>query len=160
MTKEVAASSFTKPRTGRPPSKPPRNAVELVYQAAANGASLKGLYSVLKCSPEVFNRWLDEFPELREALESGREAERRTLHNKVFEIATQGEGRDALLAAFFLLKARHGYREGDQEAQANRVSINFALPGAMPLEQFTIENAATDSTQSVSAKPLGITRGG
>ena len=74
MAKHVAASSFTKPKTGRPPSKPPRNAAELIYQAASNGASLKGLHSVLKCSPEVFNRWLDEFPELREALESGREA--------------------------------------------------------------------------------------
>lgn len=38
--------------------------------------------------------------------------------------------------AIFLLKARHGYREGDQTETANRVSINFTLPGAMTVEQF------------------------
>ncbi|MCY1310270.1 hypothetical protein D9M69_600390 [compost metagenome] len=39
-------------------------------------------------------------------------------------------------AAIFLLKARHGYREGDQSEIANKVSINFQLPGALRLEDF------------------------
>jgi hypothetical protein len=38
----------------------------------------------------------------------------------------------------FLLKARHGYREGDQQEQANKVSVTFNLPGAMTAEQYKV----------------------
>ena len=38
--------------------------------------------------------------------------------------------------AIFLLKTRHGYREGDQTEQGNRVSVTFNLPGAQPLDAF------------------------
>jgi hypothetical protein len=41
-----------------------------------------------------------------------------------------------IVAAMFLLKARHGYREGDQSDSAGRVSVTIALPGAMTLQQF------------------------
>ncbi|MFC4593511.1 hypothetical protein [Sphingobium tyrosinilyticum] len=37
----------------------------------------------------------------------------------------------------FLLKARHGYKEGDQADQGGRVNVTIALPGAMTLQQFT-----------------------
>ena len=55
----------------------------------------------------------------------------------------------------FLLKARHGYKEGDQSEAANKVSINFTLPAALPAEQFTaIEHEATDKTLGVSRARL------
>jgi hypothetical protein len=60
--------------------------------------------------------------------------ERRALHNQLYRLAME---KDNAPAAMFLLKARHGYREGDQSDQANRVSVNIALPGAMTLQQFT-----------------------
>jgi hypothetical protein len=42
------------------------------------------------------------------------------------------------VSAMFLLKARHGYREGDQQEQANKVSVTFNLPGAMTAEQYKV----------------------
>jgi hypothetical protein len=39
----------------------------------------------------------------------------------------------------FLLKSRHGYREGEQEQQGNRVQITFNLPGAKKPEEFVEE---------------------
>lgn len=41
-----------------------------------------------------------------------------------------------IVAAMFLLKTRHGYREGDQSDTANKVSITFQMPGALPMDQF------------------------
>ncbi|UZO97645.1 Hypothetical protein RMHFA_05589 [Roseomonas mucosa] len=61
----------------------------------------------------------------------GRDAEHNTLFNALFKAATE---KGNATAAMFLLKARHGYREGDQSDIANRVSITFALPGAEKLE--------------------------
>lgn len=58
--------------------------------------------------------------------------EHKVLFNALFQQAQKGN----TTAAIFLLKTRHGYREGDQSELANRVSINFQLPGAMPLAQF------------------------
>lgn len=58
--------------------------------------------------------------------------EHKVLFNALFKQAQNGN----TTAAIFLLKTRHGYREGDQSELANRVSINFQLPGAMPLAQF------------------------
>jgi len=92
----------------------------------------------LGCNDSTLVRWLDEFPELNEAFSEGREKERQTLHNVLYEAATTGGDKNALVAAMFLLKARHGYIEGQQESQANRVSINFAIPGAMPLDKFMV----------------------
>jgi hypothetical protein len=65
-------------------------------------------------------------------MDEGREAEHKVLHNALFKQAQNGN----ITAAIFLLKTRHGYREGDQSEIANRVTINFQLPGAMPLEKF------------------------
>ena len=48
------------------------------------------------------------------------------------------------ISAMFLLKARHGYIEGAQDVQGNRVNIVFALPGAMKPENFTIEGETND----------------
>lgn len=63
----------------------------------------------------------------------------------------------------FLLKARHGYREGDQAAEANRVSINFQMPGvALPLAQFQVieneprETIELNAFQQKGADPPGV----
>ena len=62
----------------------------------------------------------------------GREKERQTLHDVLTNAAKGGN----IVSAIFLLKARHGYVEGQQENQANRVSVTFNIPGATPLDKF------------------------
>lgn len=104
---------------------------------------------------ETLNKWLDESPELKEAFEQGRETERATLHNVLYDCAVGGQGKDSLIAAMFLLKARHGYREGEQATEANRVSVTFNIPAALPMDQFTvIENEPNPRTQRISATPI------
>ena len=93
---------------------------------------MKGIAAAMAISVDTFRKWLDEYPELNDAFDQGRERERAALHGKLYDAAMEGN----TVAAMFLLKSRHGYREGDQGEQANRVSINFTLPGALPAEKF------------------------
>ena len=140
---------------GRPRKQPPTDAAEVITAACSVGASKAGVAMALGVNADVLSRWLDERADLKQAFDEGRETERKTLHSVLYEAATKGTGKDALIAAMFLLKSRHGYREGDQEGYGNRVSVTFNIPGAQPLSQFmTIENE-NNRTESL---PRAITR--
>lgn len=143
---------------GRRLRQPPKNAAEIIRKAAAEGANRVGICMALGCGRNVLQRWLDEHEELRDAIDEGRESERKVLHSVLRKAADEGN----IVAAMYLLKARHeGYLEGHATTQPNRVSINFQLPGAQPFDpKMVIENEADDRTQSVSIQPARITRGG
>ena len=70
----------------------------------------------------------------------GREQERQALHNVLYKLAIEEKDK---VSAMFLLKARHGYREGDQQDYSNKVNITFYLPGDMSAADYiTIEAVA------------------
>ena len=117
---------------GRPLKVCPPDALQVITAACAGGATKTGVAMALGCSNVVLERWLHEQPELKEALIQGREKERQTLHDVLTNAAKGGN----IVSAIFLLKARHGYVEGQQENQANRVSVTFNIPGATPLDKF------------------------
>lgn len=121
------------PRTQRVAltNKPPRGAADKIKHWASEAASVKAIARRLGVSLETLNTWMDRYPKLREAMDEGREEE----HQMLFQALVKQLDKSPT-PAIFLLKARHGYREGDQTETANRVSINFTLPGAMPLEHF------------------------
>lgn len=116
---------------------PPHDAAARIEKLASEGWSIKGIAKALGTDHETLGRMLDDHPPLRAGFDAGRERERHALHNSLYTAAMNGQ----IAAAMFLLKARHGYREGDQSDTANRVSIEFKLPGALKPEQFTtVEN--------------------
>lgn len=142
------------------PRKPiPANAAKLIEEAAANGADVRGIAYCVGINKDTFQRWLTECPELRAAYERGRERERAVLHNSLYRAATE---QGNVIAAMFLLKARHGYREGDQGESGNRVSITFSLPGALNLNDYrkAVVVDATDPDKSVPAARAAIARRG
>ena len=107
---------------------------------ASTGFSKQGIARHYCVHLSTFNRWLEEDNVLAEAFAVGREQERQSLHNVLYRLAIDEKDK---VSAMFLLKARHGYKEGDQAEQSNRVSITFNLPGAMTTEQYkTIEAVA------------------
>ena len=127
---------------GRPRAEPPPDAANRINALAADGFTHKGVALRMGVNDDVLRRWFNEHPELAHAFAEGRENERHTLHNKLFRLATEGTGKEGMVAAMFLLKARHGYREGAEEAGGSRLTINFSLPGAMKPEAFTVDNDA------------------
>ena len=141
----------------RPLKNPPVNAAAFIEEAAALGADIRGVAQRVGVGKDTLRRWFAERPELHEAYERGRERERASLHNVLYSEATE---KGNIVAAMFLLKARHGYREGDQgEQQGNRVNITFTLPGALTMDQFrTIDGTATHD-ESVPAPRIARPRG-
>lgn len=123
-------------KLGRPRADVPADAAERIRELAADGFSLVGIAAKLGTNRNTLAQWFDADAALKDAFDAGREQERHTLHNVLYTLATEKANP---IAAMFLLKARHGYREGDQGDSGNRVSINFTLPGAMKPEQFVVE---------------------
>ena len=137
---------------------PPAGAAERIYELASLGFKHVGIAAGLEVSPKTFNKWLDDQPDLKEAFDRGRETERQALHNVLYLLATEQKDK---IAAMFLLKARHGYREGDQSEQDSGTRITINLPGAMPLDKFvTIENEPNARTERLSDATAHTTRRG
>lgn len=110
---------------------PPDDAAEKVERWASMGSGIKAIARGLNVSYETLKIWMKRHPELQDALDAGREAEHQMLYQALLKHLDTSP-----TPAIFLLKTRHGYREGDQKDQANTVSINFSLPGAQDLETY------------------------
>lgn len=122
---------------GQPRKEPPKDAALHIRAFAADGFSVEGVAEKFGVARKTMDRWLADNPDLREAFDRGREKERHALHNKLYRIAMEAENdRDASIAAMFLLKSRHAYREGDPGDTANKISVTFNLPGALTREEF------------------------
>jgi hypothetical protein len=109
---------------GAPRKNPPANAAVEIEQLCAQGFANIGLAMHFKVSKDTLKRWLDDYPDLQEAFERGREVERQQLHAAVYRAAMAGKG--ANVNAFFLLKARFGYVEADNKSVNVNVGVEVA----------------------------------
>lgn len=117
---------------GRPKKVVPADKLPIIQELAARGVSEKSIAAACGVHDNtVFSRIKREQPEVQEALDRGRAVEHDKLVGVLFDAATKDGN---IVAAMFLLKARHGYKEGEQQTQ--QVSVNIALPGAMKPEQY------------------------
>lgn len=112
-------------------NKPPRNAAANVKQWAADGTARKVIARRLGVSLETFNTWLTRHEDLQAALDEGIEEEHQTLLASLRKHMASSP-----TPAIFLLKTRHGYREGDQTSVTNKVSFTFNIPGALTPDQY------------------------
>lgn len=111
---------------------PPENVVEVIEKMASRGADTRSIARSLGCSDKVLKRWREENEELEEALKNGRSREHDALVGTLLDTAVNGKGAQAVTAAIFLLKCRHGYRENEPVDQGGpQVNITFELPGSV-----------------------------
>ena len=113
--------------------KPKENTAAIIEQMASEGYSQRNIAKALGIGADLYRVWLENYPELAEAQQLGKDKEHKELHNALYTAATK-EGN--VTAAIFLLKTRHGYREGDQSDTANKVSITFNLPAAQNADDY------------------------
>ncbi|MFI0473454.1 hypothetical protein ACGLWX_12130 [Halomonas sp. HMF6819] len=113
--------------------KPPKDTDKKILDMSQRGLSVSAIARGLGISTALLKAWRENHPELQNALDEGREIEHTKLRSALMDQAEGGN----VTAAIFLLKCRHGYREGDQGELANRVSVTFQLPGPQSLEDFS-----------------------
>ena len=126
-------------RIGRPPKKLPPGALDVIREAAANGVAETKLAKMLKMDFSTWRRIREEDPAAKRVWEEAKAIERDVLAGRLFAVATNEEHPQAVTAAIFLLKARHGYRDvGAVEAGDGgpRVNLTFNLPAPLNGDQY------------------------
>lgn len=98
--------------------------------------------AALGVSVRTLRRLLDDEPELADAAEAAREAEEAELRDRLMRNARNGSD----VAALFLLKARHGYRDRDDAKAMRAVGDGkggvLLLPADVPLDEWEAASAA------------------
>ncbi len=119
---------------------PPVNVLEIVEMACRNGCTVHQIAEALGIDRKLFAEWRERYPDIETAMTAGRAVEHDKLFGALFKAATH-ETKPNLIAAIFLLKCRHSYREGEAPV-SNTVSINFMLPKSMSPEQYAAKLAS------------------
>lgn len=104
-----------------------------IRRLGARGVSEVDICKALGISYPTWKRLKEEDEEALEALEEARREEESELVGVLYEAATKDKN---LTAAMFLLKARHGYKEGAEQVNANQVNVKITLPGSMEPDQY------------------------
>jgi len=120
-------------KTGRPLKEPPKNAIATILDVASRGCSEKSIAYALGVSWDTWVRWREDLPELKAAYDQARAVEHDSLVGVLFDKALAGDS----IAAMFLLKCRHNYRDGGVTIESNnRVQIGIMLPQSLNADQY------------------------
>ena len=115
---------------GRPRKNLPAKALDVIRQAASNGVKEVDIAKALGVDFRTWRRISDEDPEAREVYREAKSIEEGKLVGVLFDKAVNKQDS---VAAIFLLKARHGYRDqgptdgGDD----GRPTININIPAPL-----------------------------
>lgn len=109
-----------------PRKNPPKDTVEVTEQMASQGYSIVGIAKKLGVSVPTFKRWCEDYEEIQQAFDFGRETQRQALIALITQSAVAGKGANA--NAMFLLKTMHGFREFDSPNTKVDVAVNTIQP--------------------------------
>lgn len=122
---------------------PPDNATDKVTRLAKRGVKESDIAKGFGVSPKTFRRWKNENDEIKEALITARQIEEDALVGILYEKAMDGDRTSAI----FLLKARHGYREGVAAIKADNMNVQINLPGAQNPDDYTKQLKKYEKTE-------------
>ncbi|MEX0906250.1 MAG: hypothetical protein WD604_14540 [Balneolaceae bacterium] len=111
----------------KPKKELPKDGLNIIRRLGKRGVSEVDIASALGMSYKTWKRIKDENPEAAQAIREARMKEESELVGVLYEAATTDKN---LTAAMFLLKTRHGYKEGAEQLNANQVNVQITLPGA------------------------------
>ncbi len=116
----------------RPKKTLQENHYPLITELAQRGCREVDICRACGVSFPTWQRIKGEDAKAVDALEEGRGIEHEALVGALYEQAMMGN----VIAAMFLLKTRHGYREGFTVEHNSNVKITFELPGALSPGQY------------------------
>ncbi len=104
----------------------------LVEEHAKEGAPNTRIAAALGISRYCFADLLRRQPDAQEALAKGRSANEQELVEILMAKARKGD----TVACLFLLKARHGYREGEARESDSRPNVIINLPDSISPQEY------------------------
>lgn len=116
----------------RPPLQPIRGTAQKIQKWSAEGWNKRSIARGLGISADTLNKWMEEYPRLRDAWYAGREEEHQRIYGKWMEQVDLGN----MTAIIFALKTRHDYREHAPIADESAARVTINLPAPMTPEQF------------------------
>ena len=122
--------------TGRPRKTLPANAIEIISGLASKGFTETAIAAALGMDGKTWHKLREENPKAKAAWAEARAQERDALVNVLYQAAID---KGNCVAAMFLLKSRHGFRDQgpiDGSAEGPRVGIVFNLPAALPADAY------------------------
>jgi hypothetical protein len=133
---------------GAPSYRVGRKGLKIIEELSARGVAEATIAKALRMGKDAFRAAKRRDPAVQEAIDRGRAVEHDRLVGVLHEQAMAGQ----YVPAMFLLKARHGYREGDAfEANVN-VSVNtggiVVVPHRQSMEEFLLEHKAAGTLES------------
>lgn len=128
MTKRLARVG----RAGQGKKDPEEGDVAKIEAMIGDGCTHIEVARCLNISKDVFYRWRNDFPAVREAMELGLAREHKALRGMLIEKAMAGD----TACIIFALKTRHQYREAAPVVPESRVHIQITLPGALTAEGY------------------------
>lgn len=139
--------------TGRRAVTLPPNGLERIRELAAKGKSQEGISYALGMARDGIQKLKarDKTGEIERALFEGREREEESLVSTLVKKATEGTGKDSVIAAIFLLKTRHHYVEPREPFPVGpSVNIEIRVPGSLKPEDYAklIQQVAPDGKRS------------
>jgi hypothetical protein len=142
-----------------------------VAQALADGYPKAAVAKALSVSTKTLDRLIRDDQELQEMVEAQRSFEEAELRDILMDLARRGD----TVAAIFLAKARHGWRDRDDaklKLDAGKAGGVLVVPGTMPLAEWSAaaalqqaphrerDSATFDITPAVQLKCLASGGGG
>ena len=115
-----------------------------VAQALADGYPKAAVAKALSVSTKTFDRLIRDDPEIQAMIEVQRSFEEAELRDILMEMARRGD----TVAAIFLAKARHGWRDRDDskmKIEASKGGGVLVVPGIMPLADWSAQAALQQS---------------
>jgi len=104
-----------------------------ISRLAERGVNETDICKALDISFPTWKRLKEEDEQAMQALQEARRKEEAELVGVLYEAATVDKN---LTAAMFLLKARHGYKEGADQRQAQQLNVKISVPGAMNEDEY------------------------
>ncbi|NBC05543.1 MAG: hypothetical protein GVY20_17810 [Bacteroidetes bacterium] len=104
-----------------------------IRRLAKRGVKETDICKALGISFPTWARLKEEDEKAIEVFEEARKVEEDMLVGVLYDAAVNDKN---LTAAMFLLKARHGYKEGAEQVNANQVNVKIQMPGAMDSNEY------------------------
>jgi hypothetical protein len=127
---------------GGPAYRVGKRGLKMIEELAARGVAEATMAKALRMGKDAFRAAKRRDPAVQEAIDRGRAVEHDKLVGILHGLATAGQ----YVPAMFLLKARHGYREGEQAGANVNVNINtrgvLVVPQQQSVEDFLRDNPA------------------